>query len=71
MSKSDRGLVFGVDLGKSGNGLAGIDYENKNFQVDALRLQRIELANHLPKLDEKRDLLDDSLKESQQEKSKL
>lgn len=32
MSKSDRGLVFGVDLGKSGNGLAGIDYENKEIK---------------------------------------
>ena len=31
MSKSDRGLVFGVDLGKSGNGLARIDYENKDI----------------------------------------
>ena len=31
MSKSDRGRVFGVDLGKSGNGLARIDYENKDI----------------------------------------
>ena len=38
MSKSDRGLVFGVDLGKASCGLAIIDYEAKEVKLLSSRI---------------------------------
>ena len=38
MSKSDRGLVFGIDLGKASCGLAIIDYEAKEVKLLSSRI---------------------------------